>query len=500
MYILTNAQMREADHYTIEELGVHSLLLMERAGTALADEAEKMSPNGKIVCLCGGGNNGGDGFVCARILKSRGREVEVVCSAENFSADCRANMEKWLSLGGEILPELTYGYGLIVDCLYGTGFHGSLSGADAENVSRALRLRENGVKILSADIPSGVNGDNGQVLGVVMTADKTLCIGEIKAGVLLGDGIDHAGKIQRADIGIEVKDGVGLAQFINRAYAREILPKRPRYSHKGKYGRAAIVAGSETYMGAAYLSASACLRAGAGYTTLFVPSALVPAFALKAPEVLLKISNEGTMYAFNASVMSALQEYDCVAYGMGMGVSEDVARGAAWLLLQYQGKLILDADGLNSLACYHHDLPALFRTKKCDVLLTPHAKEFSRLSGLGLEYITLCGLVQPKELAQTLGVNILLKNAVSVISDGARVSVNASGCSGQAKAGSGDVLAGVIAGLCAMGLSAFDAGVLGSYLTGKAAEFASETVGEYSMTASDVIAYLGRAFLYLTEV
>ena len=206
------------------------------------------------------------------------------------------------------------------------------------------------------------------------------------------------------------------------------------------------------------------------------------------------------MYAFNASIMSALQEYDCVAYGMGMGVSEDVARGAAWLLLQYQGKLILDADGLNSLACYHHDLPALFRTKKCDVLLTPHAKEFSRLSGLGLEYITLCGLAQPKELAQTLGVNILLKNAVSVISDGARVSVNASGCSGQAKAGSGDVLAGVIAGLCAMGLSTFDAGVLGSYLTGKAAEFASETVGEYSMTASDVIAYLGRAFLYLTEL
>ena len=246
MYILTNEQMRAADSYTIEELGIHSLLLMERAGTALADEAEKMSPQGKIVCLCGNGNNGGDGFVCARILKSRGRDVEVVCVAENFSADCRANMEKWLGLGGEILTEIADDCALIVDCLYGTGFHGELLGADVKNVLRALQLKENGVKILSADIPSGVNGNNGQVFGVAMVADKTLCIGEIKAGILLGDGIDHVGKIERVDIGIEVKDAAGLARLINRAYAREILPKRPRHSHKGEFGRVAIVAGSET--------------------------------------------------------------------------------------------------------------------------------------------------------------------------------------------------------------------------------------------------------------
>ena len=184
---------------------------------------------------------------------------------------------------------------------------------------------------------------------------------------------------------------------------------------------------------------------------------------------------------------------------MGMGESEDVAKGAAWLLSHYQGKLILDADGLNSLVRYGESLPALFCTKKCDVLLTPHVKEFSRLSNLDVGAIVWGGLSQPKSFAETLGANVLLKNAVSVLSDGVRISVNASGCSGQAKAGSGDVLSGVIAGLCAMGLSTFDAGALGSYLTGKAAEFACETLGAYSMTATDVISYLGRAFLYISD-
>lgn len=487
--------MRAADAHTIETLGVHSLLLMERAGTALADHAEEMSPYGKIVCLCGGGNNGGDGFVCARILKSRGRAVEVVCTAEKFSADCRANMEKWLGMGGEIVTEIADGCALLVDCLYGTGFHGILSGADEKQVYRALRLKEWGMKILSADIPSGVNGDNGQALGVAIFADKTLCIGEVKAGVLLGDGIDHAGEIKRVDIGIEVEDGEHLARWIDKAYARGILPQRPRNSHKGTYGRAAIVAGSETYMGAAYLSAAACLRSGAGYTVLYVPDGLTSHFTLKLPEVLLKSLNEGTRYQFNEQTLQGLLGYDSIAYGMGMGESEDVAKGAAWLIAHYTGKLILDADGLNSLVRYGNALPTLFQAKKCDVLLTPHVKEFARLSRLDVGKIVWGGFSQPKAFAETLGVNILLKNAVSVLSDGTRISVNSAGCSGQAKAGSGDVLSGVLAGLCAMGLSTFDAGALGSYLTGKAAELARETIGEYSMVASDVIAYLGRAFL-----
>jgi len=488
--------MRAADEYTIKGLGIPSLTLMERAGIALADEAEEMSPFGKIVCVCGGGNNGGDGFVCARILRERGRTVEVVFYAEKQSSDCKVNMEKWLAQGGLITPRLLGEYNLIVDCLYGTGFHGALSEKDVRTVEE-MNARRGRIKILSADIPSGVCGENGLADGVAVCADRTLCIGEIKAGVLLGDGRDFAGEIKRADIGITLPETEQTyARLMTKEECAAMLPKRKKNSHKGTYGRAAIVAGSEQYTGAAYLSAAACLRSGAGYTALFVPKGILPWYVLKLPEALLKPLNGGGMYEFNAKTMEELLPYDSVAYGMGMGVSKAVAEGAAWLMEHYSGKLILDADGLNSLAVYKKDeLQKLFKNKKCDVLLTPHVKEFSRLTGMEIEEILAGGLTVAKEFAKSHGVSVLLKGAVSTVTDGDKIAVISTGNSGQAKGGSGDVLSGVIAGLCAMGASAYDGGALGGYIAGRAAELAAVEYGEYSLLATDVIAYLGGTFL-----
>jgi NAD(P)H-hydrate epimerase len=198
--------------------------------------------------------------------------------------------------------------------------------------------------------------------------------------------------------------------------------------------------------------------------------------------------------------MRQLLAYDAIAYGMGMGESEEVAKGAVWLLSNYEGRLVLDADALNSLACYEKEnLAVLFKTKKCDVLLTPHGKEFSRLFGGSVEEIYKNSLAIVKDCAGAFAVNILLKNAVSILSNGEGTAINVAGCSGQAKAGSGDVLSGLIAGLCAMGISTYEGGLLGAYLAGKSAEFAVETIGEYSLMASDVISYLGGAFLHLTK-
>ncbi len=273
------------------------------------------------------------------------------------------------------------------------------------------------------------------------------------------------------------------------------LPKRQRDSHKGTYGRAAIVAGCMQYTGAAYLAAAACLRAGAGYTTLFVPEKILPYYALKAPEAILKPLCGGEKMQPNAD-LSALLEQNSVAYGMGMGVSEAVAEGAVYLLNAYTGKLVLDADGLNSLAAYKRDeLRTLFRNKRCDVLLTPHQMEFSRLSGKTLSEIRADGETVAMAFAEKYGVNVLLKGAFSVMTDGRRVFLNETGNSGQAKGGSGDVLSGVIAGLCASGADAFDGGLCGAYLVGKAAELASKELSEYSVTATDLIARLGKAFL-----
>lgn len=287
---------------------------------------------------------------------------------------------------------------------------------------------------------------------------------------------------------------------IEKEYVKGILPKRKRDSHKGTYGKAAIVAGSEEYTGAAYLAAAACLRSGAGYTTLFAPKDILYLYALKSPEILLKPANEGGRYAFNVESMAQVSQYDSIAYGMGMGISKEVAKGAEYLLKNYEGKLLLDADGLNSLAAYcAQELPVLFANKKCDVILTPHVKEFSRLSGYSVEEIEKDGVLLAKNYAKEHAVKILLKSATSVITDGNFIGVNRSGNSGQAKGGSGDVLSGIIAGLCAMGATCLEGGCAGAFLAGTAAELAVKTRSEYSLTASDCIDKLGEAFLYVLQ-
>lgn len=500
MLVLTNAQMREADKFTIESKGVPALTLMEKAGLALAQAGEKLAPSGKILCVCGGGNNGGDGFVCARLLKEKGRDVSVVSFAEKYSEQCAVNLQKWKDIGGTIeksIPETSYS--LVVDCLFGTGFHGVLEEENAKTVDGINVLKQQGAKVLSADIPSGVNGKNGKVNGVAVRADETLCIGEIKTGVLLNDGMDYAGRLTRVDIGIQLPDD-HYAILTDKDQVRGLLPVRKRNSHKGTYGRAAIVAGSEEYTGAAYLSAVACLRAGAGYTTLFIPKDLLPLYALKSPEILLKWTNEGGRYAFNEDIMRGLLDYNSIAYGMGMGVTKEVFLGAQYLLTHYEGRLVLDADGLNSLALYGGDkLDELFAKKKCDVMLTPHIREFSRLSGLSVDEVAEDSLSLAQAFARKHSLTLLLKNALSILTDGERTALNATGNSGQAKGGSGDVLAGVLAGLCAMGLSTYESGVVGAYLVGKSAELASLDFGEYCLTASDLIAYLPKAFLFVTK-
>lgn len=497
-YILTNGQMREADTYTIEKHGVLSSILMERAGKALADKAKTISCGGDVLCVCGGGNNGGDGFICARILRSLGVSVDVVCVTERFSKDCEVAKEGYLSFGGKIEKEfLQKSYALVVDCLLGTGFKGLLSDTYAMAIEKINEYKRQGAKVLSADIPSGVNGDNGRVEKCAVQADVTLCIGEYKAGVYLGDGMDYTGELCREDIGIILPEN-NYAQLLDEAYIKTILPKRKRNSHKGSYGRAAIVAGSISYTGAAYLATAACLRSGVGYTTLFTPMGLIPHFILQLPEALLHPLCAGNSFTFDESCMERLLSYDAIAFGMGMGASKEVAKGVKYLLQKYEGKLVLDADALNSLALYTKAEKVL-KNKKCDVVLTPHLKEFFRLSDVSIDEIIDNPLEVAKAYATLCGVAVYLKNAASVVTDGDRTFVNATGNSGQAKGGSGDVLSGVIAGLCAQGVSAIDGACIGGYIVGKAAEIATKAFGERALIARDIIENIGKAFLTVED-
>ncbi len=498
-YILTNAQMREADRFTIQSLGTPSLTLMERAGEALAAEAEKMCPEGEIVFVCGGGNNGGDGFVAARLLLKKGREIFAVCVADRFTEECRKNRAAFEKAGGEVFSVFPRRrFALAVDCLFGTGFHGELGGKDA---AAADYINTAADKVLAADIPSGVSGDGGIACGHAVKADKTLCIGEYKAGVLLGDGPEYAGALVRADIGISLPGPQESYAFLSgREETAALLPPRRRNTHKGTYGKAAIVAGSEAYTGAAALATMAALRSGCGYTALFLPRDILPHYLLKFPEALIAPISDGGRVAFTEKNFEKLLSFDSIAFGMGTGISEDVFSAVQFLLREYTGRLILDADALNSLAKYGKGrMGEIFEEKKCDVLLTPHVREFSRLTGESVKDILHKGLDAPREFAGKFGVSVLLKGASTVIACPTGTAVTLTGTPGQAKGGSGDVLSGLIAGLCAQGLSAFDGGRAGAWLAGKAAEAAAEETGEYSLTATDEILYLSEAFLSLRE-
>lgn len=492
--------MREADGYTINALKVPSLTLMKRAGEALAREAENLVSQGETLCVCGGGNNGGDGYVCAEILLESGREVTVVCVGEGKSADNAVCKQSFLNAGGRVesvFPDKAFS--LVIDCLLGTGFHGEPKPQYAEAIQKINAYKRAGSKVLSADIPSGLNGDNGQRT-VCVEADVTLCIGEKKAGVYYGDGIDVAGKVLCSDIGIRLPEA-GYATLIEKADVAKLLPKRKRNTHKGSYGRTAIVGGSAQYVGAGYLSAYACLRSGAGYTYLYVPQSVLPYYVLKNPELIVKALDGGGARGMRETLDGLLQ-MQAIAYGMGMGVSKEVCEGAKFLLNEYTGRLVLDADALNALAKYEKgNLQSIFAHKKCEVVLTPHVKEFSRLTGQTSRGILEKGMLAPVEFAKMHAVTVLLKGAVTTVTDGNQIRVNVAGSAGQAKGGSGDALSGVIAGLLGQGLSALDGAIAGVYLLGKSAENVEKSTGEYAMLATDVIDGLGTVFneLHATE-
>lgn len=492
--VLTCAQMRAADRYTIEELGVPSAELMERAGAAIAGEAETLlraRGGRRVLAVCGTGNNGGDGWCAARLLAERGFETAVYALPGGMSADCAAQREKY---AGEVCASLpAEAFDLVIDAIFGTGFHGAPAGEAAEAISY---INACGAQVLSADIPSGLRGDSGTA-ALCVRADVTVAIGQLKRGLLLADGADACGEIVVRDIGISLPQPADGALMEGEDFA-SLFPPRKKNSNKGTFGKAVLLAGSLGYSGAALLSASAALRCGCGYTQLVLPDQLFPHAVGRLPEAILTAAPSADgRFAFDAAFLRGLVGADSIAFGMGCGVSRAVFDVAKFLLAEYGGTLILDADALNSLAKY--DICAL-RGHRCRVLLTPHPKEFSRLCGKELSEVLESGADLAKEFAAEYGVAVLLKGHVSLVTDGAFTAYIAAGTPALAKGGSGDVLSGIAASLAARGFSPMRAGAGASYLSGSAGSIAAATQGnEYSVTASDVISALPQAISRLAR-
>ena len=467
-YAYSNEQMREMDKRTIEG-GVSAQVLMERAGRALADKVKAVMSEriiDDVLFVCGGGNNSGDGFAAARFLREEGLCADVLCLANKFSPDC--DYQKTL-FGEEYFARIPRRqYALIVDCIFGTGLSRAPEG---DNAALINFINNSGAYVIACAIPSGLSGA-GVAFEPCVHASETVTIGQLKQGLLLSDGADVAGNITVADIGIEPNGEKG-AEVWEEADIKLFFPKRKSNTNKGTYGKAAIVAG-DAFSGAAFLSAGACLKSGAGYTSLYVSDELYPCAVGKLPAVVLQ------KRAFNDNLL----QNDCIALGMGMGASEELYALTVRLLNEYRGTFLLDADALNALAKYGAEV---LKEKKCKVILTPHIKEFSRLCKKSVAEITESGTEVAQSFAAEFGVTLVLKNNRTIIADGRRLAIVTAGSPCLAKGGSGDVLAGFIAGTLARGVPAFEAACCGSYLLGKAGEKAALKMGEYAPDAQDII-------------
>lgn len=490
--LLLPAEMAEADRLTIAS-GTPGITLMERAGQAVADAATAMTADGgRIVILAGPGNNGGDGYVAARILGEAGRDVAVIAygAGTMLTEDAKEAASRYR---GRLQPADGFdarGFDLVIDALFGAGLARPLSGAAADLVRH---VGESGVPVLAVDLPSGVSGASGAVLGAAFRATTTVTFFRRKPGHLLQPGRAKCGKVIVADIGIPetVLDRILPQTSVNGpALWPDAFAAPKADGHKYDRGHAVVFSGGATQTGAARLSAMGALRAGAGLVTLFSPGLALLVNAAHLTAVMLRrCSDVGDLEA-------ALEDrrFSVFVLGPGFGIGE-TARLYAKAVLQADRALVLDADGLSSFADEPEALFALLRERPGRAVLTPHDGEYARLFPDLAANPLLSKLDRAKAAAVRAGAVVLLKGSDTVIADpSGRAVINDTGTPWLATAGSGDVLAGMIAGLLARGLSSFDAAAAAVWIHGRAAELAGP-----GLIAEDLPGLLPRVFSELAS-
>ena len=510
--ILTASQMKACDGYTIDTLGIPSHILMERAARRAAlflNSRPDLFPVGKILLLCGSGNNGGDGFAMARFLTDGScghpREVTVVYTGrltENgapdvtrMSPECARQYalarEEWIT----ILPvggwkEAVRDAVALVDAVFGIGLDRPVEGEISSLLAEAAAT---GLPVLAVDIPSGVNADTGEVMGVALPATATVTMQALKAGLLLYPGADLCGEISVAELGIDLTPAEKpFARLADEGLLRRVLPPRARRSHKGTYGWVVLLCGSEGMSGAAVLATRAALRSGVGLARVLTPDCNRTVLQTAAPEAIVSTYDTPERAA-------GCTEGDALVLGCGLGVS-DLSREALRGMLKVcpadgtVPPVVLDADGINHAVkdpSLWEDLLAHHR----QVIVTPHPVEMSRLCGKPVGAILADPVGTAADFAQKWGVTVVLKDAHTVIaSPEGEVFLCAAGNAGMARGGSGDVLAGVIGSLLAQNrhrigvdLTATEIAAAGVYLHAKAGDLAAEEIGEYGMLPSDLI-------------
>lgn len=478
--VVTASEMRELDRATMEEIGIPAFTLMETAGRGVADSALAMldGARGPVAVVCGIGNNGGDGFVCARVLRSHG--VDAVCYLAGARDGLRGAAAEHLAVleraGGVVLSIATpaeldtveaeiIDAVLVVDALFGVGLARPIEGHLAEVVGAMLLAP----RVLAVDVPSGLAADTGRVLGACVVAERTVTMAALKIALVGAPGFARCGVVEIVDIGIPTQliAATGIkAGLVDERDVASWLPRPHALDHKGKRGHTLVVGGAPGMRGAGRLAATAALRAGAGLVTLTTDG--------DAPDAIM-----------TAAFDTALERFDAIVAGPGLGTN-DAARKRVHDVLAADLPAVLDADALNLLA----GDPTALAHANGPVVITPHPGEAARLLGVTVADIEADRLAAARTLAGKLRAVVVLKGARTVVCDGTigdeHCSINPTGGPALATAGSGDVLAGTIGALLAQGIAPVDAARAGVYVHGAAGDALAARYGDRGVVSSDL--------------
>jgi len=517
--LVTASESRQFDQLA-EKAGLPSLVLMENAALRIAEVLQQhfeLDPPKRIVIVCGKGNNGGDGMALARHLSNIGFQVQVFLLAEpsELKGDAATNYKVAVNIGipiqpivsSEQLPQLIeplQSADLVVDALLGTGITGEVRGLYAEVIPL---ITHHASRILSVDIPSGINSDTGEICGVAVRADATVTLGAVKLGLMLFPGADYAGDLFVGSLGIpdSLLTKLNIRRFVaTHELVQRVLPPRHPNTHKGDYGRVLIVGGAPGMTGAAIMAGKAALRAGAGLAQVALPQSLNIAIEASALEVMsfpLPETDAGTIAPEALNVLSPRLEWaDVIAVGCGISRNERTQTFVRQLVAQVDKPMVIDADGLIALAGHSE----ILRQRKSLTVLTPHPGEMAALLQTSTEAVQRDRVGTAIKAASEFKSIVVLKGARTITaSPDGTMFVNPTGNAGMATGGSGDVLTGMIAALLAQTivrqspvpnpLSLIEAVTAAVFLHGLAGDIASWEKGEVALIAGDLLDHLPRA-------
>ena len=530
--VVTAKEMQKIDRITIDRYGIPGTVLMERAGLGVVRRINEIYFQGarqetqnrgrKVIVLCGGGNNGGDGFVIARVLHNQGREVEVYVTVRpaTLKGDAKINYDAARKFGVTIHPVKNYltryssrskSNCLIVDALLGTGLSREVRPPITDVIGNVNKMR---APVVSVDIPSGISSDTGRIMGCAVKAQCTVTFGLLKRGHLLYPGAEYTGKLFIEEIGFPLSLLESEKIRINVLQKEDIvslLPERRKYSHKGTYGHVLIVAGSKGKTGAALMAAKACLRSGAGLVTIGIPDTIVNSFQSRVTEEMilpLPDNGNGTLSHTAADEISTFikKRANVLAIGPGLSVDREISGLVSLLIKESRVPMVIDADGLNAIA----DKPDVLKKRRAPTILTPHPGEMARLlwsvEGRRKKAEVMDGRSMREEIerdrinialafARKMKSFLVLKGVPTITATPeGKTFINSTGNPGMATAGTGDVLTGMISAFLAQGLTPQDASIMGAYLHGYIGDIVAEKMSQQSLIASDIINAIPKVF------